>query len=228
MKKAFVIIVLFAMVSSGLVFAEKNPEDIIREKLETTRITFEFDSTPITEVVKLLIQKSGINMIIEPRAIEHGAEKYDISLKVENMKLKTALNWIMQFSNLDYDIRDELIYIAPEKYLVGDAVLRVYYIKDLITPIITFPGCLGASFVDGEEIIPEDTPSPESIEAILRSIDSETGWGEGTCVQIDQGDLIITQRLYMHEKIEATLEMLRKKTKLKLLLKADLFIWKNL
>lgn len=104
----------------------------IREKLQKP-ISLDFVDTPVTDVIAFLHDVSGINMLPDPDAFED--EGPTITLKVENMKLETALDVILRrFAKLDYVIRDEGLFISNEEGL-SEYELRTYDVRDLLINI---------------------------------------------------------------------------------------------
>ena len=104
----------------------------IREKLQKT-ISLDFVDTPVKDVIAFLHDVSGINMMPDPAAFE--AEGPTITLKVENMKLETALDVILRrFAKLDYVIRDDGLFISNEEGL-SEYELRTYDVRDLLINI---------------------------------------------------------------------------------------------
>lgn len=89
----------------------------ILEKLDD-RISLDFADTPVTDVVAFLHDTSGINMMLDPDAVED--EGPLITLKVEEMRLRKALDIILKrFAMLDYVVRDDGLFIASKGAFAG-------------------------------------------------------------------------------------------------------------
>ena len=103
----------------------------IKESL-TKPVTLDFAETPVTDVVTFLQDFTGVNMILDPNAVEDGGPS--ITLKVEDMPLEKALGFILQFAQLDYEIRGDALFISDEEGL-SDYDLRTYDVRDLLISI---------------------------------------------------------------------------------------------
>lgn len=78
------------------------------------RISLDFADTPVTDAVAFLHDVSGINMMLDPSAVD--GEGPAITLKCESMRLGDALDIILDAAGLDYVARDAL-FISDSKGL---------------------------------------------------------------------------------------------------------------
>ena len=109
----------------------ETPETLkIREKLKD-KISLDFADTPVTDVVAFLHDVSGINMMLDPDALEDEDGPL-ITLKVEDMPLENALDVILRrFAKLDYIVREDGLFISSEEGL-SEYDLRTYDVRDLL------------------------------------------------------------------------------------------------
>jgi len=93
------------------------------------RISATFRDTPFTEVVDYLREVSGVNLVTDPETL---ATAKPLTLKLKSaVRLRAALDWIMEIEGLSYDIRDEAIFISSSERIAGPAVTKVYDISYL-------------------------------------------------------------------------------------------------
>src|SRR5262249_9877728 len=58
-----------------------------------------------------------------------------ITIKVDNIPLKSALNLILRDAKLTYVVQDDVVRVTTERYAHGKLVTKVYQVTDLVTPI---------------------------------------------------------------------------------------------
>ncbi|MBM4044762.1 MAG: hypothetical protein FJ279_06600 [Planctomycetes bacterium] len=109
----------------------------IKEALEKP-VTLDFADTPIQDVVTFIADFAVVNIVLDRNAVP--AEGAAITLKVKDIPLKNALDFVLKQAQLKYDIRNEALYISNEEGLRGEPVMRVYDIRDLLVAIEDFPG----------------------------------------------------------------------------------------
>ncbi|MCX7933673.1 MAG: hypothetical protein N3A66_00260, partial [Planctomycetota bacterium] len=82
----------------------------IRDRLDSIRLTQEFNESPIVDVVKELSERGRVNIVLA------GPEEVDpntpVTLSVPEMTLGKILDWIMELTGFHYEIRNEAIYIS--------------------------------------------------------------------------------------------------------------------
>ena len=100
----------------------------IKEQLDQ-EISLESRDTPVTDIVAYLHDVSGINMMLDPDALD---DEQRISVKADGTRLKTVLNVILrQLAHLDYIVRDDGLFISNEEGL-SEFGLRTYDVRDLV------------------------------------------------------------------------------------------------
>jgi len=84
----------------------------IRRRLER-RISFEFAETPLSEAIAFLQTLTKMNMILDPSA---KASRRQVTMKVTNMPLDSALRWTCLIAGCDYALVDHAVFIStPER-----------------------------------------------------------------------------------------------------------------
>ena len=100
----------------------------IKEKLEQ-EISREFPDTHVADIVAYLHDVSGINMMLDPDAIE-GEPK--ISVKAEGTRVRALLHAILRGVHLDYVVCDDGgLFISSEEGL-SELVLRSYDVRNIV------------------------------------------------------------------------------------------------
>jgi hypothetical protein len=132
-----------------------------------------------------LSHAAGVNIIIDPEV----ADRVIPSLRVHNMPLRHALNWICRLTGTAWMLRDEAIFITtPEKAGTSSVDLKVYDVRDITTAVPDFAGpefIIGADSAGGMAVsMTADTvqassviPIEDLIQVIMGSV--QTAGGEG-------------------------------------------------
>jgi general secretion pathway protein D len=197
--------------------SEAEPEwrTSIRRKLEK-KVNFEFVQAPLSEAINFLQQVSDVNMIIDP-AVKAGGEK-PITLKMTQASLKLALDWILKLAGLDYELRDNAVFISTPNNLRPDTNMRIYDVQDLILAIPDFPGPdmdLQANQAGALQVFaapPAQAQNDEAqIVAMIKTRIRPDTWGpnQGTSIQPRNGKLVVVQRPEVHRMISSLLSDLR-------------------
>lgn len=143
MKAIATVPTLLVLVCAAFVFgvrAEETAEDKIKKAL-TRKVSFEFVDTPLSDALEFIRRLSNVAIVVDPKAIADEREKATINLRVADMDMDKALQWILKLAELEYKIQNQAIYIfapgqkdAPEKVVkkendvAADAgVLRVRF-----------------------------------------------------------------------------------------------------
>ena len=152
------------------------------------RVSFDFLDTPLADVVAFLQNLTGVNMVVDPGAVE--GDDIPVTLKVSDMKLGASLDWILRLVNLQYAFQDEAIFISTKERIKRPETLRIYDVRDLLAIIPDYSGTglpsigegggggggggdLFGEGGDGERFTGEDL-----VEFISQTISPES-WGDG-------------------------------------------------
>ena len=170
-------------------------EDLPQWKLDILvqldkRVSFDFLDTPLADVVAFLQNLTGVNMVVDPGAVE--GDDIPVTLKVGDMKLGAALDWILRLVNLQYAFQDEAIFISTKERIKKPETLRIYDVRDLLAIIPDYSGTGlpsigegggggggggGDLFADGEGG-GERFTGEDLVEFIQQTIAPES-WGDG-------------------------------------------------
>ena len=114
----------------------------LKAKLEQ-KVSFDFAETPLGDVVTFLQQITNATIILDQKALS-GLPNQEVTLKVTEMKLSQALDWILNLVNLQYALKDNAIFISTPEAVGGDSQLKLYDVTDVTLEIRDFPGNLQA------------------------------------------------------------------------------------
>ena len=178
----------------------------IRAKLDR-KVSFEFVDTPLSEAINFLQTLTHVNMIIDPRATGGGAD-VPINLKVSDMSLGLALEWILKLAELDYALKDNAIFISKPQRLLGEVELRIYDVRDLTEPELD---------KKAEVRWPEVTAATLA-EMIQSRVMPETWAAElGTSIEDREGRLVVMQRPRVHRLIDKLIASYRDRQSLQVI-----------
>ena len=219
----------------GSAISEDVPEwqQEIKAQMEK-RISFDFVDTPLADVVAFLTNLTNTNMVLDPAAVE--GDDVPVTLKVSDMKLEAALEWILRLVNLTYAFRDEAVFISTPDRVAEKPILRLYDVRDLLAVIPDYSGTglpsigeggggggggggdlFGGEGGDGERFTGEDL-----VEFISQTV-SPSSWGDGGddfggeeeeggpsgTIAYRSGQLVITQTPDNHRQVEDLLSLFR-------------------
>lgn len=90
-----------------------DPDLALRKQLGTLKLTLDFESAPLSDVLSFLREVSGCNIVLDPAVRETSDEL--VTLKVRDLPLDKALKLLLSPLELDYLVEDGIIYILTEK-----------------------------------------------------------------------------------------------------------------
>jgi type II secretory pathway component GspD/PulD (secretin) len=113
--------------------------DAVREierKLQTP-VNMNFKDTPLKTVVDDLHNVHGINIVLDIAALgqENVNTDHPVTLLVEQLSLKSALNILLRQVKLTWVIRDDVLMITTESESRGKLTQVTYAVADLVIPV---------------------------------------------------------------------------------------------
>ena len=189
----------------------------IRNKLKRL-VTFEFLDNPLEEAIKFLSSQSKISIIIDPKvAAEVG--KNPISLNVKDMPLDSALKWVLKLQELEYELRNQAVFITKKADVTAGGELEIYDIRDLTTTVTDFPGPridLGTAAGAAGAADPFATPAAAAgladtdlASLIKEKILASEFTDPQFTIDVSNGKLVVFQRPEVHERIRQLLRSFR-------------------
>ncbi len=121
---------------SGDQAEEQEWERKIKEALNK-KVTFDFVETPLQDVVNFLSSLVDVTIVLDTAATKDAPP---VTLRVNEMRLQSALNWILKLVALKYTLKDEAIFISKAEAIQERAILRMYDVTDLTIEIKNFQG----------------------------------------------------------------------------------------
>jgi type II secretory pathway component GspD/PulD (secretin) len=114
-------------------------EKLIERQLSTP-ITVSFDSTPLRSVLDELRDYHGINIVADLPAMQEAGVNLEspISIKLDKVSLKSALNLILHQVRLTHVIKDEVLMVTTEDNAKGKLSTVSYSVADLVIPVENF------------------------------------------------------------------------------------------
>jgi general secretion pathway protein D len=110
------------------------------EKSLSRQVSLHFDGEPLQNVIEQLATQSNINIRLDPQGLEEQQVNTDtkITINVDGIQMRSALNLILEPLQLGYTIKDEVLKITSVERQKGAMESRVYPVADLVIPIPNF------------------------------------------------------------------------------------------
>jgi len=199
----------------GLEEKSENWRKEIANQLEQ-EITLDFQDTDLADVVSFLQRVTNANMVLDPRVA--AAAPPPVTLRVERMKLRFVLDFIMKITGLKYTLRNEAIYISNEQGTRGDLFMKIYDVRDLTHAMASFPGPsleIPEPGGTGSQLLPpiepDTTPETGEFMEIIRQVVAPASWSDeaGTGIEEYNGAMVVTQSGEVHTQVDELLRALR-------------------
>jgi type II secretory pathway component GspD/PulD (secretin) len=109
----------------------------IESKLQAPVSSLDFKETPLRQVLDDLRDWTGINIVPDEPALLEENIKLDspITMKLEGVSLKSALNLILHQVHLTYVVKDEVLQVTTDAHARGKLEVRNYNVADLVVPV---------------------------------------------------------------------------------------------
>ena len=88
---------------------EEGWERRVKEALNKT-VSFDFVETPFQDVIAFLSSLADVTMVLDMEALRGGP--HSVTLRVSDMRLESALKWVLRIVGLSYALEDEAILIS--------------------------------------------------------------------------------------------------------------------
>ena len=119
-------------------------------------VSVDFHAAPLREVIDDLRSWQNINIYVDRAALEADEVSLDrpISVKVENVSLKSALKLVLKEAHLTYVVKDEVLQVTTERAARGKMQCIVYAVADLLEDNLHYPGApVGTGKTSPEEAL---------------------------------------------------------------------------
>ncbi len=111
-----------------------------------TDVTLNFTDTPLSKVLDDIRSWQGINIWVDKQALDGEGINPEqlVNIKVEGIKLRSALTLLLKTCRLTYMVDKDVVQITTENEARGKLETRTFLVADLVIPITDF-GRLGSS-----------------------------------------------------------------------------------
>lgn len=126
----------------------RSEDEIQIEQSLERRVSLHEDNAPLSEVIVKLRALAGINIVIDTAGLEDEGttSSRPVTIDVDGIKVKHALNLILQPMRLGYIINDDVLNITSRIRQQGELVVATYPVADLVIPIPSFAPSLTNPF----------------------------------------------------------------------------------
>ncbi len=191
----------------------------IRKKMKRT-VSFEFVDTPLEDALKFLNSLTKISIILDPKAVSEGANKTPINLRVQDMPLELALKWVLKLAELEYDLRNQAVFITKKADAGSTGELEIYDIRDLTTNFVTDflgpridVGTAGNGQVGGDPFNTAPTATTVTdtdLASLIKEKILATEFADPQfTIDVSNGKLVVFQKPEVHERIRELLRSFR-------------------
>ncbi len=117
--------------------AKSVAEKKIESELNSTLVNLNFNNTPLEEVIDYLHKTTGLNFVLDTRALqnENVPVASPIKLTLNSIVLKSALENILLNLNLRYVVDKDVIRVTTQKGAAGKLVQQTVPVADLVIPV---------------------------------------------------------------------------------------------
>lgn len=116
---------------------QRSPEEVRVQQSLTRPVSLNLTDSPLAQVMADIASMANINVVIDEQGLtdEGVTTNTPITIIVDGIQLKSALNLILRPLNLDYTIEDEVLKITSRLRQQGELIPVVYPVADLVVPI---------------------------------------------------------------------------------------------
>lgn len=116
---------------------KRGPEELKIEESLNKRISLHEDQVPLGDVIKKIQAIAEINIHLDTQGMEEEAATTNslVTIDVDGIQVKSALNLILGRYNLAYMIDNEVLKITSRMRQQGELSVVVYSVADLVVPI---------------------------------------------------------------------------------------------
>ncbi len=188
-------------------------KNAIEAKLATP-VSLNFKDVPLKQVIFDLNTISGINVVADEAALRGAGVSLEqpLSLMVEKISLKSALNLLLKQVHLTWVIKDHVVLITTEIQTIGKLKTAEYPLAELVVPIPgVWPHCPCSASSSAAESQPKELANV-LIDLITKTVAADS-WsqagGPGTITYCpEKMALVACQTADAHEEIAELLKAL--------------------
>jgi Flp pilus assembly secretin CpaC len=139
------------------------------ERRLSTPLSINFSQTPLRDVVKDLAGLGSINIVLDDQALADAgiSPEYPVTIRLDRVSLKSALNLILRGPHLFHTIQDEALVITTESLARGKLETRAYPVAELVIPIENFGEIGGPNQVTLPQVAQQPSATPPYGPAVI-------------------------------------------------------------
>lgn len=196
----------------------------IDERLKSQPISFDFQDSPLTDVILFLRQVLNVNILLDPEvAREKDPEEMKVTLSVKDLRADSALNLLMSFKGLTRSYRNGVLVITTKDRHKEAVYLVIYDVRDLMFTVRDFPGpkiglttasATGAGVMFDTSTSDEEKnelSSPDRLLEIVKGNAGGSSWDDNSecAASVLNGMLVVSQTRSGHYEVSRLVNMLR-------------------
>jgi type II secretory pathway component GspD/PulD (secretin) len=122
------------------VIKKKSDEEKQIERSLNSPVTLNFKETPLSQVLQDLRGYQNINIFVDEMALKEEGVPLDklVSMHLEQLKLKSALNLMLGQMKLTYVVEDDVLKITTLEHAKGKLVTKIIPVADLVIAVPDF------------------------------------------------------------------------------------------
>jgi type II secretory pathway component GspD/PulD (secretin) len=201
---------------AAMALAGDGRDDAAR-KLETLKVTVDFDNVKLPEAIDYLRDVTGLNLVLLPKAMEKDGDA-TVRLKVKDLTVKSVLKLLLNSRGLTASYRDGALVILPKEDLQSSTAMRIFDVRALQVKIQDFEGPIveltspASKKVGGVFILQEPKTIIED-DFLITMVKTSTGSGSwdanpNAVAELHNGQLVVTQTPAVLREIENLLNLL--------------------
>jgi type II secretory pathway component GspD/PulD (secretin) len=193
-------------------------------KLNTMRVSVDFNNQTLEEAISFLRDFTGINIVVDAEVYKSQSEdQLKVTLKVKDLLLKSVLKLMLSSRELTAMYKEGVVLVVPKGKIDKAVTLQLYDVRDLLVKIQDFSGpkvelvspqkggggpLTGATFTLEE---PRSTITEEFITDMVKQNTGDKSWDENpnASITLTNGVLVVSQSKRVHEEIKRFVNLLR-------------------
>jgi type II secretory pathway component GspD/PulD (secretin) len=166
------------------------------ERQLSAPISISFDNTPLKQVLDELRDYHGINIVDDKQALQEAGVSLEspISIKLDRISLRSALNLILHQVRLTHVIKDEVLMITTEEHARGKLKTVTHSVADLVIPVEDFANVRDPGpQAQPQNPVPNPSPTPVTGSQSMVS-GTSVGTPTGGALSSTNGGVTVTKR----------------------------------
>jgi type II secretory pathway component GspD/PulD (secretin) len=175
---------------------KKDPETLEVTAALEKPVSVNFDKTPLGEAISFLANYTGLNIVLDPKAMQDESltSATPVDLHLNKTRLKNVLKVMLKPLNLTFKAEDGLLMITSPQASMSSTYAHTYYVGDLIMPVnkpANLPSVVNGAFSQPSSGNPADPSSAQAQAQAIQmgnGVSSVSPSADGTVGQVIKGD----------------------------------------